>query len=124
MLALMIFGCFVHLAATEYISAKKSKGEVLLFRRGYVPQLEQKFDEEANSDGMINITTAALEKNVPHAPASIQKHTAVFHWDSVSYDIKVEGGSRRLLDEIDGWIKPGALTALMVCRLSHSSNLH
>jgi len=37
-IALMLFGLAVYLIATEYISAKKSKGEVLLFRRGGVPK--------------------------------------------------------------------------------------
>jgi hypothetical protein len=120
MLALMIFGCFVHLVAIEYVSAKKSKGEVLLFRRGYVPQLEQKLDEESNSDSRINTAIVALDKYVVDVPASIQKHTATFHWDSVTYDIKVKNSTRRLLDDIDGWINPGTLTALMVCRISQS----
>jgi ATP-binding cassette subfamily G (WHITE) protein 2 (PDR) len=118
MIALMIFGCFVYLVATEYISAKKSKGEVLLFRRGQVPDLQPKFDEEANTDDRVTATTLALEKTAPDAPTSIQKQTATFHWDSVSYDIKTESGPRRLLDEIDGWIIPGTLTALMVCGVS------
>lgn len=115
MIALMIFGCCVYLTATEYISAKKSKGEVLLFRRGRVPNLQPKLDEEANADDRINTTTFAHEKSVPEVPPSLQKQTKIFHWDSVSYDIKVESGTRRLLDDVDGWIVPGTLTALMVC---------
>jgi ATP-binding cassette, subfamily G (WHITE), member 2, PDR len=115
MIALMIFGCAIYLLATEYISAKKSKGEVLLFRRGRVPELGPQADEESNVDDRINTETVlAREKTVPDAPASIQKQTAVFHWNSVNYDIKIKGGSRRLLDNVDGWVKPGTLTALMV----------
>ncbi|EPE32483.1 P-loop containing nucleoside triphosphate hydrolase [Glarea lozoyensis ATCC 20868] len=113
MIALMIFGCVVYLIATEYISAKKSKGEVLLFRRGHVPDLERKFDEEALADGRLNTVTLALEKAVADAPVNIQKQTAIFHWDSVSYDINTENGPRRLLNDVDGWIVPGRLTALM-----------
>ena len=118
MIALMVFGCCVYLLATEYISAKKSKGEVLLFRRGRVPDLQPKLDEEANADDRVNIQTLAREKTVPDAPASIQKQTAAFHWDGVNCDIKIKGKPRRLLDEVDGWVTPGTLTALMVCSLS------
>ncbi len=115
MIALMIFGCAVYLIATEYISAKKSKGEVLLFRRGQVPDLEPTADEESNVEDRVNTETVlAREKTVPDAPASIQKQTAIFHWDSVNYDIKIKGEPRRLLNEVDGWVKPGTLTALMV----------
>lgn len=117
MVALMTSGCFVYLIATEYISAKKSKGEVLLFRRGRVPHLQLKLDEEANADDRVNAETLAQEKTVYDDHASIQKQTKVFHWDSVNYDIKIKGKARRLLDEVDGWIIPGTLTALMVCSL-------
>lgn len=30
------------------------------------------------------------------------------------YDIKIKGEARRILDHVDGWVKPGTLTALMV----------
>ncbi|KAL8989589.1 MAG: hypothetical protein Q9177_001554 [Variospora cf. flavescens] len=113
MIALMIFGCFVYLLATEYISARKSKGEVLLFRRGRMPYLQSKLDEESNADVRVNTETLAREKTVPDVPASIQTQTAIFHWESIKYDIKIKGEPRRLLDEVDGWVKPGTLTALM-----------
>ncbi|KAL8992955.1 MAG: hypothetical protein Q9188_007455, partial [Gyalolechia gomerana] len=113
MVALMVFGCFVYLLATEYISAKKSKGEVLLFQRGRVPDLQPKLDEEANTHDRVNTETLAREKTVPDAPASIQNQNAIFHWDNVNYDIKIKGKPRRILDEVDGWVVPGTLTALM-----------
>ena len=54
--------------------------------------------------------------------ASIHRQTKIFHWKDVVYDIKIKGKPRRLLDHVDGWVKPGTLTALMVipphlCRL-------
>jgi hypothetical protein len=114
MIALMIFGCFVYLVATEYVSGRKSKGEVLLFQRGRVPNLQQKLDEESNADHRVNTETFARQKIVLDTPACIQKQTAIFHWDSVSYDIEIKGKPQRLLDEVDGWVIPGTLTALMV----------
>lgn len=114
MFALMLFGLAVYLTASEYISAKKSKGEVLLFPRGQIPDLGPRADEENNLDDRVNTETVlAREKTVPDAPASIQRQTAIFHWDSVDYDIKIKGEPRRLLDDVDGWVKPGTLTALM-----------
>lgn len=105
----------VYLASTEYISAKKSKGEVLLFRRGRVPDMGPKPDEESNVEDRLNAELVlSRERTVPDAPPSIQKQTAVFHWSSVNYDIKIKSEHRRLLDDVDGWVKPGTLTALMV----------
>ncbi|RYP53146.1 hypothetical protein DL768_001820 [Monosporascus sp. mg162] len=38
----------------------------------------------------------------------------VFHWEDLCYDIKVKGGAeRRLLDHVDGWVKPGVSPVLM-----------
>ena len=72
-------------------------------------------DEESNIEDRIT-TSAVLTrtKTVPDAPRNIQKQTSIFHWDGVNYDIKIKGEPRRLLDDIDGWVKPGTLTALMV----------
>jgi hypothetical protein len=115
LIALGIFAAVVYLTATEFISSKKSKGEVLLFRRGAVPFQGPKADEESNVDDRVTTEVVlSRTKTVPDAPASIQKQTAVFHWDGVNYDIKIKGEPRRLLDDVDGWVKPGTLTALMV----------
>lgn len=109
--AFVVFGCVTYLIATEYISAKRSKGEVLLFRRGQVPKLATPADEEAKSRDQV--TSHDLTRQIT-VPTAIQKQTAVFHWDGVNYDIKIKGEPRRLLDDVDGWVKPGTLTALMV----------
>lgn len=116
MFGLMAFGCLGYLVATEYISAERSKGEVLLFRRNRMPTLGSKNDEESHGDDRINANLLAREQAVPGgATAAIHQQTAAFHWDGVCYDIKVnKKEDRRLLDEVDGWVKPGTLTALMV----------
>ena len=115
MLALMIFGCAVYLVATEYISAKKSKGEVLIFRRSHMPYLQSKSDEETASFGKNSVGILANEKGLGPA-VGLEKQTAVFQWSDVTYDIKVKKENRRLLHQVDGWVKPGTLTALMVYR--------
>jgi ATP-binding cassette subfamily G (WHITE) protein 2 (PDR) len=112
LVALMLFGLAVYLSATEFITAQKSKGEVLLFRRGAVPYAKHKNDEEAHADMRVN-TETITEKGVADLPPSIQKQTAIFHWSDVNYDIKIKGEPRKLLDNVDGWVKPGTLTALM-----------
>lgn len=113
-----------YVVATEFISAKKSKGEVLLFRIGYRPQfLKEKSDcnEESSRNSVTRtpVVTENDEKGEPAAAAAacptIEKQTAVFQWQDVCYDIKIKGEPRRILDHVDGWVKPGTLTALMVC---------
>ena len=97
--------------ATEYVSAKRSKGEVLLFPRSKVPALgSSKPDIESIPDGRINADMMVAQKVTTEIPPSIQKQTAIFHWTDVNYDIKIKNEPRRLLDEVDGWVKPGTLT--------------
>jgi ATP-binding cassette, subfamily G (WHITE), member 2, PDR len=102
-----------YLTATEFISEKKSKGEVLVFRRGYTPaSLEEKAHDEETADYDKNDLEPA--KSAVDATDMIQKQTAIFSWKDVCYDIKIKGGeARRILDHVDGWVKPGTLTALV-----------
>ena len=114
LIAMTIAFCGVYLTATEFISAQRSKGEVLVFRRGRVPAQTTKSDEEENQIDRPKTQDLVASKTVSagEVPPSIQKQTAIFHWDGVNYDIKVKGGTRRLLDDCDGWVKPGTLTAV------------
>ena len=45
--------------------------------------------------------------------ANVEKQTSILHWQDVSYTVKTGGGERLILDNVDGWVKPGTLTALM-----------
>lgn len=117
--AMTVAFCAVYLVSTEYISAQRSKGEVLLFRRGLVPERSEKTDEEeapidrpGSKDLVVSKTITAGD-----VPPSIQKQTAIFHWNSVNYDIKIKSEGRRLLDDVDGWVKPGTLTAVSVSNI-------
>lgn len=114
LLGMTIAFCGVYLISTEFISAQRSRGEVLVFRRGRVPAQKVKNDEEENRIVRPKTQDLVASKTISagDVPPSIQKQTATFHWDGVNYDIKVTGGTRRLLDDCDGWVKPGTLTAV------------
>ena len=112
--AFMISLMATYLVATEYISAKKSKGEVLVFRMGHQPaSLKEKADDEENADQHFNGAELAKKESYTDATDIILKQTAVFSWKDVCYDIKIKSEERRILDHVDGWVKPGTLTALM-----------
>ncbi|KAL4939057.1 hypothetical protein BDV06DRAFT_231303 [Aspergillus oleicola] len=111
LIAFMVFFAFTYLAGTEYISEQKSKGEVLLFRRGHQPSILPGEADPENPSQPANAPKA--DQSEPSTSAKIQKQTAIFHWEDVCYDIKIKGQPRRILDNIDGWVKPGTCTALM-----------
>ncbi|KAL8949372.1 MAG: hypothetical protein Q9222_004508 [Ikaeria aurantiellina] len=115
LVAMTIGFAVIYLTFAEYISGKTSKGEVLLFPRGLVPHLKKKVDEEEEGNDRPTAEDAIAEKvlSAGDVPPSIQQQTAVFHWEAVHYDIKVKGGTRTLLEDCDGWVQPGKLTALM-----------
>lgn len=115
LISFMIFFAITYLVSAETVQAQKSKGEVLVFQRGHMSEAlkkrQQSKDEEAS-----NGNPATVEKHVPTSQdisQVIQRQTAVFHWEDVCYDIKIKGNPRRILDRVDGWVKPGTLTALM-----------
>ncbi|KAL1724115.1 ABC-2 type transporter-domain-containing protein [Schizophyllum commune] len=110
LIGFMIFFCATHLIATEKISAAKSKGEVLVFRKGHLPKRRGSDPEDAaGGEKFTDNNSVGSDRTV----AAIQRQTKIFHWNDVCYDIKIKKEDRRLLDHVDGWVKPGTLTALM-----------
>ncbi|KAK0740481.1 P-loop containing nucleoside triphosphate hydrolase protein [Schizothecium vesticola] len=135
-LALTAILCVLHLMAAEYIPAERSKGEILLFKRGHAPESHKKLNDDGESGSSslfarevlpANRSTSGAEKNLKvnvcveqkersvEAPvdATIHRKSAVFHWSNLNYEIKTGDGPRRILSDIEGWVKPGTLTALM-----------
>lgn len=112
---LMAILCTLHLMATEYISAQRSKGEILIFRRGRVPIL-QLTDEEEEARSIARLPLF-LNENITKTSSKPSIHTdrdvASVTWDLLNYDVKVKDGRRQILNDVEGWIKPGSLTALM-----------
>lgn len=105
--------CGIYLLSTELISAQRSKGEVMVFLRDKQIKAKMSNDEEAKSDGQAPPIFSQDSGQGTHWLNNTNDNAATFLWDNLSYDVKVKDGSRRLLDNIEGWIQPGSLTALM-----------
>ncbi|KAK8129110.1 abc transporter cdr4 [Apiospora sp. TS-2023a] len=122
-IAMMVIFCFVHLWATEYIPAERSKGDVLLFQRGHKGVGRRKGSstppEDARALPAFAQDTNLLQSGYDGAGGSSKgaplglKHSSVFHWDGLSYELKTRHGTKRILNNVDGWVEPGTLTALM-----------
>jgi len=103
-----------YLTAAEFVSSKKSKGEILVFRRGHIPTtLTKTTPDDAEAAGAAEKRPMDREQAQDDAMNVIQRQEAIFQWRNVCYDIKIKSESRRILDHVDGWVKPGTLTALM-----------
>lgn len=116
-IAFMFFSLGTYIISAELVSEKKSKGEVLVFRRGHKPAQfkERKGDiEEGEGPRVGPIATNASRPAPDNKEAGfIEGQKSVFHWSDVCYDVSIKGEPRRILDHVDGWVKPGTLTALM-----------
>ncbi|WVQ84203.1 hypothetical protein IAT38_006354 [Cryptococcus sp. DSM 104549] len=119
MIGFFLFFTALHFLTTEYITAKKSKGEVLVFPRGRIPSsfksLSTTSSNDVESKGIDggNVARQSAGADSTDKAAIIQRQTAIFSWKDVVYDIKIKKEERRILDHVDGWVKPGTLTALM-----------
>lgn len=116
LLAFLVGFMVMYFVAVEVNSNTSSTAEVLVFRRGRVPKYMQDVDKDTTGDeeiGAAEKTTGANESDEADEVNAIPPQTDIFTWRDVSYDIPVKEGTRRLLDEVSGYVRPGTLTALM-----------
>ena len=113
-----------YLIATELNSSSTSAAEFLVFRRGHAPKklldaqkaMEKDDAESADNSSMHPIQSNLDEEQARKQNEKVQKlarQTDIFSWKDVQYTVPVKGGTRLLLDNVSGWVKPGTLTALM-----------
>jgi ATP-binding cassette, subfamily G (WHITE), member 2, PDR len=119
LMSFMIFFLACTLITSEIVAAAKSKGEVLVYPRRSMPASlkgKQEADVEGGEkrDGVISTTKSDT------VIAKIPRQSSIFHWRNVCYEVQIKSETRRILDHVNGWIKPGTLTALMVSPMSSS----
>lgn len=110
-LAFMTFFLICNLVSSEIVASAKSKGEVLVFLRGKLPLALQGRHEDDLEGSKVPRTTV---QGSGDSTKNVTGKTSVFHWRNVCYDVQIKTETRRILDHVDGWVKPGTLTALMV----------
>ena len=103
---------------TEHNTNMSSESSAMLFKRGTKPAVAQSksgSDEEkggapAAMPPSQSSDSAIAEKALEVAPAMKN----VFTWQHLEYNVPVGGGqTRKLLDDVSGFVAPGKLTALM-----------
>ncbi|KAJ9214059.1 hypothetical protein DTO166G4_4325 [Paecilomyces variotii] len=118
------FVLFVALTMLGMELQKPNKGgsSVTVFKRGEAPKAVEDAvknkdlvgdEEKGEKDAPNPVTQAESEPNSRDEVQGIAKNTAIFTWQNVNYTIPYKGGQRRLLQDVQGYVKPGRLTALM-----------
>ncbi|KAK7421617.1 hypothetical protein QQX98_002084 [Neonectria punicea] len=108
---LVFFFC-CYLVSAEFAKPPKSKGEVLVFRKGKMPS-NRKRKGSVDVEGQGTRPVVAEKTENLTGQSGLSAGASVFHWEDLCYDIQIKGNDRRILDHVDGWVKPGVSTALM-----------
>ncbi|KAK9250566.1 ABC-2 type transporter-domain-containing protein [Lipomyces tetrasporus] len=113
----LLFFFVLYILAAEYAKPPKSKGEVLVFSSGKLPHQPGKpgaEDVELQLHPRGDMIVPEENARDSHSSGSgLDTSRAVFCWEDLCYDISIKGNDRRILDHVDGWVKPGTSTALM-----------
>lgn len=127
MLAFFFFFVALTAIGMELQKPNKGGGAVTIFKRGQIPKsVENALEtgQEANdvekNKGDDNGRAVDSEKpgedsvsdSDGHAE-KVAKNETIFTWQNVNYTIPIKGGERQLLQNIQGYVRPGKLTALM-----------
>lgn len=115
----MLFFLAVYIFLVEYNQGAMQKGEITLFLRGHMRKLKKKTkqtadveDAGAEKPGMNDVLEAETHEKHGSAAATFESND-IFHWRDLTYQITIKKEDRVILDHVDGWVKPGQLTALM-----------
>ena len=108
------FFLFTYMLMVYLNPGERTKGEVLVFPRKVVKKLmKMKKKGDLESNGATHTLPEAVNEGTTDAKDLIEASDEVFYWRDVCYDVQIKKETRRLLNYVDGWVKPGTLTALM-----------
>ena len=117
-----MFIFFVCLTAIGMESQKPNKGggAVTIFKRGQVPKSVEKDmetqkpgDEESGKTEPAAINEKDGSEGSDDKLGGVAKNETIFTFQNITYTIPYEKGERTLLKDVQGYVKPGKLTALM-----------
>ena len=111
-----MIGLFVF---TEYNTRVPGEKSITLFKRGPrtagVVEAQEKAGATDEERGKVDARGAEEKLRADSGDSiSVPMMTDVFTWRHVQYDVNIKKGeTRRLLDDVSGFVAPGKLTALM-----------
>ncbi|KAK4174446.1 putative ATP-binding transporter [Triangularia setosa] len=104
---LVAFFLFVNIVAGEYVRFGMGGNQAKVFQK---PNAERK---KLNQDLMAK-KEERRKARAEQSDSELKINSeSVLTWEALCYDVPVPGGTRRLLDNVYGYVKPGQLTALM-----------
>jgi ATP-binding cassette subfamily G (WHITE) protein 2 (SNQ2) len=101
------------LVATELNTSSALDSAVVLFKQGSraIDRNPKALDEEkAAADSCSNSLCEVVDPSTFDNPEKVED---LFTWQHLQYTVPIEGGMKRLLDDVTGFVAPRKLTALM-----------
>mmetsp|Transcript_5800 Transcript_5800/g.5746 ORF Transcript_5800/g.5746 Transcript_5800/m.5746 type:complete len:1502 (-) Transcript_5800:142-4647(-) len=122
--AFVVFFLFIYIALTEFNKGSMQKGEVALFLKSSLKdQKKQSGKSTATSNDIENSAVPnekisqrdqlEANKQMEATNNALPSSNDIFHWRDLTYQVKIKKEDRVILNHVDGWVKPGQLTALM-----------
>ncbi|EGV64440.1 Opaque-specific ABC transporter cdr3 [Yamadazyma tenuis] len=108
----LLFFLGSYLVLCEYNKGARQKGEILLFQRSKLRKLKAVNDIESGGSEK-NTAFEASNSDESLDEKFIAKNENIFHWRHLTYEIDIKKETRTILNGVDGWVKPGQVTALM-----------
>ncbi|KAL7416554.1 putative ATP-binding cassette transporter [Mrakia frigida] len=106
LIAFFIGFCLMQVFAMEYSSKGAGAVAITVFAK------EDK-DTKARNEALQEKKQAARRGELEQDLSGLTTARKPFTWSNLTYTVPVPGGHRQLLNEINGYCKPGTLTALM-----------
>ncbi|KDN70652.1 putative ABC-2 type transporter [Colletotrichum sublineola] len=123
--AFFIFFVILTALGMEHMKPNTGGGAITVFKRGQVPKKvvnsiatggrEKQSDEESGalSNDTATATADGMEKKNQETMEQVARNETVFTFRNVNYVIPYDKGERTLLNDVQGYVRPGKLTALM-----------
>ncbi len=114
-LAWWVFFVAVTIVATDNWKESAGKAGYLLIPREKSKH-NQKFlrnDSESQANNEKDWVASGSSLQESSVDRQLLRNTSVFTWKNLTYTVKTPSGDRVLLDNVQGWVKPGMLGALM-----------
>lgn len=124
----IIFFLGFYLLLCEFNKGAMQKGEIIIFQRSSLQKIQKQERELQMKRDMEGSGGANEHQLVPEdfdTPLTREKtylsekfsdsfkQESIFHWRNIVYKIRIGDEDRTILNQVDGWVKPGEVTALM-----------
>ena len=125
MVGFWLFFVFLTAFGMERQKPNEGGGAVTIFKRGQAPQSIQKAMEKGSTandeekrmavgdEKVLSEDNTSSDSDQGHLVKGVARNESIFTFTNVNYTIPYENGERQLLNDCQGFVRPGKLTALM-----------